>query len=94
MQIQVKLFMQKIFENVSKLTTRQDYGIALGCVKNLITEASLNGALADLEADNEYVSEIGRLGHLCDVYENTYIEFEHLTVRKRSPKSPKILEYA
>jgi len=86
--------MQKIFENVSELTTRQDYDIALGCVKNLITEASLNGALADLEADNDYVSEIGRLGHLCAVYEDTCIEFEHLTVRNRSPKSPKILEYA
>jgi hypothetical protein len=83
--------MQKIFENVSKLTIRQDYDIALGYVKKLITEASLNGALADPETDNDYVREIGRLGHLCAAYEDTYIEFEHLTVRNRVPK---VLEYA
>jgi len=83
--------MQKIFENVSELTTRKDYDIALAYVKNLITEASLNGALAVPEADNDYVREIGRIGHLCAAYEDTYIDFEHLTVRKRSPQ---VLEYA
>jgi len=83
--------MQKYFENISELTTRKDYDIALAYVKKLITEASLNGALADLEADNDYVREIGRIGHLCAAYEDTYIEYEHLTVRKRSPR---ILEYA
>ena len=83
--------MQRIFENVSKLTTRTEYDIALAHVKRLITEASLNGALAVPEADNDYVREIGRIGHLCAAYEDTYIDFEHLTVRKRAPK---ILEYA
>jgi len=83
--------MQKFLENVSELTTRKDYDIALAYVKKLINEASLNGALADLEADNDYVREIGRIGHLCAVYEDTRIEYEHLTVRKRSPQ---ILEYA
>ena len=83
--------MQKIFENVSELIAREDYDIALGYVKKLITEASLNGALADPEADNDYVREIGRIGHLCAAYEDTYIEFEHLTVRKRPPS---VLEYA
>jgi len=83
--------MQKYFENISELTTRKDYDIALAYVKKLITEASLNGALADLEADNDYVREIGRIGHLCAAYEDTHIEYEHLTVRKRSPR---ILEYA
>ena len=83
--------MQKIFENVSKLTTRKDYDIALAYVKKLITEASLNGMLAEHDADNDFVREIGRVGHLCAAYEDTYIEFEHLTVRNRAPK---ILEYA
>ena len=83
--------MQRIFENVSKLTTRTEYDIALGHVKRLITEASLNGALAVPEADNDYVREIGRIGHLCAAYEDTHIDFEHLTVRQRSPR---ILEYA
>ena len=83
--------MKLLFENILELTTRKDYDVALAYVKNLITEASLNGELAELNADNEYVREIGRVGHLCAVYEDTYIEYEHLTVRNRSPK---ILEYA
>ena len=83
--------MQKFFENVSELTTRRDYDIAMAYVKKLITEASLNGALAEREADNEYTREIGRIGHLCAAYEDMRIEYEHLTVRNRSPK---ILEYA
>jgi hypothetical protein len=83
--------MTKIFENVSELTTRNDYDIAMAYVKKLIAEASLNGAFADPQADNAYVHEIGRVGHLCAAYENAYIKFEHITVKK---KSPKILEYA
>ena len=84
--------MQKIFENVSELTTKKDFDIALAYVKKLITEASLNGALSDPEADNDYVREIGRVGHLCAVYEDTHMQFEHLTVKKKSPKE--VLEYA
>ena len=83
--------MKKIFENVSELTTRRDYDLALSYVKKLITEATLNGALSEPEADNEYVREIGRVGHLCAVYEDTQMEFEHITVRK---KSPMMFEYA
>ena len=83
--------MQKIFENVSELTTRKDYDIALAYVKRIIAEASLNGALADPEAENDYIREIGRVGHLCAVYEDIYIEFEHLTLRKESHR---ILEFA
>jgi len=83
--------MEKVFENVIELTTRKDYDMALDQVKKLITEASLNGALSDLEADNDYIREIGRIGHLCAVYEDTHMQFEHITVRKRAPK---IVEYA
>ena len=83
--------MQKFFENVSELTTRKDYDNAMAYVKKLITEATFNGALAEHEADNEYTREIGRIGHLCAAYEDTHIEYEHLTVRNREPN---ILEYA
>jgi len=77
--------MQKYFENVSELTTRTDYDTALAHVKKLITEASSNG-----KADDEYVHEIGRIGHLCAACEDTRIEYEYFTVRKRMPK---VLEY-
>ena len=85
------IMMQKIFENTFELTTQKDYEIALAYVKRLIAEASLNGALANPEADNGYVREIGRIGHLCAVYENTYMHFEHLSIKQ---KAPKVLVYA
>ena len=64
--------MKKIFENALKLTTRKDYDIALANLKELITAATLNGALSENEADNEFVREIGRIGRLCAAYEDKF----------------------
>ena len=76
--------MEKIFENTVKLTRLEDYEKVLLQVKILITEATENGALDDPEADNEYIREIGRLSHLGSEYENEYVKFEHIKVRKKS----------
>ena len=70
--------MEKKFERVSELDTRQEYDDAMTYVMQLINEATINGSLSDPEADNEYTKEIGRVGHLCAVYEDTQIEFEYL----------------
>ena len=83
--------MKRIFENIPELTTRKDYDKALLYVKKMIEEASLNGALNNPESDNDYIREIGRIGHLCAAYEDMYMEFEHIKVKKRTPQ---ILEYA
>ena len=68
-----------------EITTREDYEKVLSRVKELIKEATANGALDDPESDNEYIREIGRLSRLGAEYENGYIEFKHLKVRKKSP---------
>ena len=89
--------MKKIFENVFEITTRDDYEKLMSHVKKLIAEATITGALDDPEADNEYTREIGRLSCLGAEYENEYIQFEHIKVRKRTPfkrNIKKILEYA
>jgi len=77
--------MEKIFNNVLELTTREDYEIVLSRVKELIKEATEKGALDDSEADNEYIREIGRLSYLGAIYENEFMNFEHIKVRKKSP---------
>jgi len=77
--------MKRVFENVLEITTREDYETALSSVKELIKEATANGALDDPGADNEYIREIGRLSRLGAEYENGYIEFKYLKVRKKSP---------
>jgi antitoxin component HigA of HigAB toxin-antitoxin module len=77
--------MEKIFENILSLTEREDYEKVLSRVKELIKEATENGSLDDPESDNEYTREIGRLSRLGAQYENEYIQFIHLKVRKKSP---------
>jgi len=77
--------MEKIFENVLEITTRDDYEKLMSHVKNIIAEATENGALDDPEADNEYMREIGRLSCLGADYENEHIQFEHIKVKKKSP---------
>ena len=80
--------MEKIFENVPKLTTRGEYEKLLSHVKNLIIEATEIGALDDPEADNKYIREIGRLSHLGAAYEDEYIKFEHIKVGRKAPLHP------
>ena len=77
--------MDKIFENILKLTIRDEYETVLSHVKRLIMEATENGFLDDPEGDNEYIREIGRLSILGADYENDYMTFEHIKVRKKSP---------
>ena len=77
--------MEKIFENTLKISTRENYETVLSQVKKLIIEATENGALDDPEADNDYIREIGRLSRLGAEYENEYIKFEHIKVRKKAP---------
>jgi len=77
--------MEKIFENVVKITTREDYETLLSHVEKLVVEANEIGALDDPEADNDYTREIGRLSCLGAEYENEYIQFEYIKVKKKSP---------
>jgi len=77
--------MKKKFENVSELIAREEYDNAMAYVMQLINEATANGALSDPEADNEYIREIGRVGHLCAIYEDTKIEFKNIKTRQKSP---------
>ncbi len=77
--------MEKKFENITELTTRQEYDEALAYTKSLIVEASQKGFLNSPDANNEYVREIGRIGGMCADYEDTKIQFNYITVRDRSP---------
>ena len=77
--------MEKIFENVLEITTRDDYEKLMSHVEKLIAEATQTGALDDPEADNEYIREIGRLSCLGADYESEYIKFKYIKVKKQSP---------
>ena len=72
------------FENIKKIETEEQYEAVRTRVNELIQEASEKGLL-ESEYDNEYTREIGRLSYLGAIYENEYMQFEHIKVRKKSP---------
>ena len=68
--------MKKIFENASKITTKEDYDTLSLHLENLIQEAIKGGHLATADANNEYRREIGRLSRLGGIYEAEYMTFD------------------
>ena len=68
--------MEKIFENVSKITTEKEYAELSLHLENLIQEAIQGGHLATTDPNNEYRREIGRLSRLGGIYEAEYMVFD------------------
>ena len=81
--------MIKKFENITLIENRELYDLVSAYGDALIDEATANGALAELNADNEYTREIGRVGVMCADYESMYMTFRHLEF-----KLPLVVEYA
>ena len=69
-------------KKLEKIETAEEYNAVCIRVDELINEASGKGLL-ESEYDNEYTREIGRLSRLGAIYEDEYMVFEHLKVRKK-----------
>ena len=88
-------------KKIKKIETAAQYDAVCVRVDELINEASEKGLL-ESEYDNEYTQEIGRLSRLGAIYEDEYMTFEHIKVRKKPPMKEQIekvdtnlvLEYA
>ena len=76
--------MEKIFENRTRLTSRNEYNTLRYHIEVLIKEATDSGYFSDPEGDNEYIREFGRLAKLCALYED---EFMNLNVIMPKTKS-------
>ena len=72
--------MIKILENVTEISSREDYDKAMSCLNTLIAEATEKGLLSSPDANNEHTREIGRIGRLCADFEDKKIAFSHITV--------------
>ena len=70
-------------KKIKKIETTAQYDAVCIRVDELINEASEKGLL-ESEYDNEYTREIGRLSRLGAIFEDEYMIFEHITVRKKS----------
>ncbi|MDR2848723.1 MAG: helix-turn-helix domain-containing protein [Bacteroidales bacterium] len=67
--------MKKILENVTRITTQTEYDLLSEYVEKLLQEATVGGYLSDINADNEYTREIGRLARLGGIYESEFMAF-------------------
>jgi hypothetical protein len=68
---------------IKKVETEEQYEAVRVRVDELIRKASEKGLL-ESEYDDEYTREIGRLSYLGAVYENEYMKFEHIKIRKKA----------
>jgi hypothetical protein len=76
--------MEKIFENVNRLTNRNEYDTVRAHIELLIKEATDNGHFSEPEGDNEYIREFGRLARLSALYEDEFMEFDFIMPKKKS----------
>jgi hypothetical protein len=76
--------MDKKIENITEINTRELFDEVSACCDALIDAATAAGGLDEQGADNEYTREIGRVANLCAEYEDTKMQFNHITVRGRS----------
>jgi glycogen synthase len=64
--------MKKIFDNVSRITSKKDYEALTAHLENLIQEAIQSVHLATPDPNSEYRRETGRLSRLSGIYEAEY----------------------
>ena len=79
--------MEKIFCKTTRIKSEKEYNVLKIRINELIDEATKNGYLSELGADNEYTREIARLGKIGALYET-----EVLRLPKRISKNQLVLE--
>jgi len=79
--------MVKIFENVTRLTTRNEYDIIRAHIELLIKEATEGGYFSDPEGDNEYIREFGRLARLSALYEDEFMNLSFIKPKTKRVKT-------
>jgi len=76
--------MEKIFENISRLTTSNEYDTVRVHIEMLIKEATKCGYFSDPEGDNEYIREFGRLARLSALYEDEFMDLGLIIPKTKS----------
>lgn len=73
--------MEKQFLNLTEITDKKTFTEVRAYFEELIQYATKNGYLAELDANNEYTQELGRIGIMIADYESIYMTFKHLKVK-------------
>lgn len=73
--------MKRQFENLTEITDRETYDLAMKYLNEVVDYATKNGYFAELDADNEYTREFSRVAGMCADYESIYMEFKYIKVK-------------
>jgi hypothetical protein len=76
--------MIKIFENTTRLTTRNEYDMVRAQIELLIKEATAGGYFSEPEGSNEYILEFGRLAKLSALYEDEFMDLSFIMPKTNS----------
>jgi hypothetical protein len=86
--------MEKIFADATRITSEIEYNLLKTSLNRLIDEATTNGYLSELGADNEYTREIARLGKMGAVYETEVLRLPKRTKSYRLVPETELFEFA
>ena len=86
--------MEKIFVNAVRIKSEKEYNLLKTRLNKLIDEATANGYLSELGADNEYTREIARLGKLGALYETEILRLPKRVTHKKLVLETEMLEFA
>lgn len=75
------MIMKKQFEKLTEINDKKTFDDARVYFEGLLKFATDNGYLAELDADNEYTREMGRIGVMMADYESIYMKFENIKVK-------------
>lgn len=73
--------MNKQFQNLVEITDEETFNSVRAYFEDLIQYATHNGYLDELNADNKYTREMGRIGVMLADYDSIYMKFENIKVK-------------
>jgi len=86
--------MEKIFGNATRITSEKEYNLLKIHLNGLIGEATINGYLSELGADNEYTREIARLGKMGALYETEVLRLPKRNIYHLEVLETEVFEFA
>ena len=86
--------MEKIFGNATRITSEKEYSLLKIRLNMLIDEATANGYLSELGADNDYTREIARLGKMGALYETEVLRLPKRNILRPVVMKTELFEFA
>lgn len=74
--------MERQFENIVEIIDKGTFDKVRAYYEEVIQYATKNGYLSEMNANNEYTAELGRVGRMIADYESIYMDLSPLKFKK------------